>query len=84
MEKSIFADLKIICEAAAAHDRSGTAGPVHPVVDQLVVNVNADGLTQNKPLVERFVGFVLQLDNLGDAAFELNGAGGNARRRNHV
>jgi hypothetical protein len=37
--------------------------------------MNADGLTQDKPLFERFVGFALALDNLSDPALEPNGAG---------
>ena len=63
MEESILGNVKIVCRAAAAHDRSCHAGPVNSVIDQSVVNMNADGLTQNKPLLERFVGFALELDD---------------------
>jgi len=75
VEESIFGGLKIVCAPATANDRSGTAGPVNPVFDQFVINMNADGLNQDKPLFERFVGFALALDNLSDPALELNGAG---------
>ena len=75
VEESIFGDLEIVCAPATANDRSGTAGPVNTVFDQFVINMNADGLTQDKPLFERFVGFALALDNLSDLALELNGAG---------
>jgi len=84
VEELIFVDLKIVGGTAAAHDRFGTAGPVNPVFDQFVINMDTDHLAQDKPLFERFIGFALELDNLGDPAFELNGAGGTARWRYHV
>ena len=84
MEELVLGDLKIVCEAAAPHDRSRAAGPINPAFDQSLVNVNAHGLPQHKPLFERFVGFAFEPDDLGDQAFELNGAGGYAGRRNHV
>src|SRR5215468_5256934 len=72
-------DLKIVAAAASADDRFGPCGLVDAILDHGLVDVDGDDLAEGHPGLRLLAISALELDDLGQLAFERDRAFGNPR-----